>query len=81
MISCAKHCARRSLLGVLIPLLAIVGAGALAQDPPGKTRALPARLEQSVIVDFDGMLERRAVRWLLRIVAPCTSTTTAVREG
>jgi membrane-bound lytic murein transglycosylase MltF len=69
MISCAKHCARRSLLGVLT-LLAFVGAGAVAQEPPGGTRALPARLEQSVIVDFDGMLERRAVR----VAAPYSRT-------
>jgi membrane-bound lytic murein transglycosylase MltF len=70
MISCAKHCARRSLLGVLCLLLAIVAAGALAREPPGETRALPARLEQSVVVDFDGMLERRAVR----VAAPYSRT-------
>jgi hypothetical protein len=41
MNSSAKQCARRSLLGVLGPLVAFVAAGALAREPPGETRALP----------------------------------------
>jgi membrane-bound lytic murein transglycosylase MltF len=70
MISSARHGARRPLLGVLSPFLVFVAAGALAQQPSGETRALPARLVQSVIVDFDGMLQRRAVR----VAAPYSRT-------
>jgi membrane-bound lytic murein transglycosylase MltF len=70
MISSAMHGPRRSMLGVLSALLTLVAAGALAQEPPGATRGLPLRLRQSVIVDFDGMLEHRAIR----VAAPYSRT-------
>ena len=46
-------------------MLLLVSSGAFAQTPRGGVRALPTRLAGEWKGDFDGMLERRAIRMIV----------------
>ena len=56
-------------LGALSVVLCFVATGALAQQPD-QSRGIPTRLEGSVKVDFDGLVERRVIR----VVVPHSRT-------
>jgi ABC-type amino acid transport substrate-binding protein len=57
------------VLGALSALLCFVATGALAQQPD-QSRGLTTRLDGSVKVDFDGLVQRRVVR----VVVPHSRT-------
>ena len=56
-----KHPARL-LRSVVSTLLCLAAASAGAQAPPGQPRGVTTRLQGVITADFDGMVERRAIR-------------------
>jgi membrane-bound lytic murein transglycosylase MltF len=64
-----KH-AVQALLGAVSTLLCFVATGALAQAPAGQSRGITTRMQGTLKVDFDGLVERRAIR----VAAPYSRT-------
>jgi hypothetical protein len=52
----------RPLLRAMSALLCFVATGAFAQAPAGQSRGVTTRIERAIVLDFDGLMERRAVR-------------------
>jgi hypothetical protein len=58
------------LTGAVGALLCFVATAAFAQTPAGQSRGIATRMQGAVKVDFDGLVERRAIR----VAAPYSRT-------